>query len=93
MVRDEWPSRATCVDFGLNTQGHYAAMQDAVREGLTAYELDRVLGNGRAITTLVAFATHYHRPQAVQFSTSYDLMPSDSTIAHQTLKDKSRLNF
>jgi len=72
MVSDEWPSAAACTDFGLDTPEHYAAMQRAVSQGLTSYELDRVLGDGRAITTLVDFASRDKRLAAVQFSTPYD---------------------
>ena len=80
MVCDEWPSPATCVDFGLSTPDHYVAMQQAVREGLASYELDRVLGNGKAITQLVSFARHGEHSRSVEFSTPYDEL-QDETIS------------
>jgi hypothetical protein len=77
-VNDEFPSAAACVDFGLNSPMKYAAMQYAVKEGIGPYELDRVHGDGKAITELVAFATaRYRQLRNVQFTTPYD--ESDTT--------------
>ena len=53
LVSDEWPSPATVADFGIDSSAHYMALKHAVRTGITAYELDRVMGDGPAITQLV----------------------------------------
>lgn len=53
LVRDIWPSYATVVDFGIDRSSHLGALQFAVRNGVTAYDLDRVLGDGPAIGQLV----------------------------------------
>lgn len=50
---DEWPSPATALDFGIDSSEHYLALQHAVRQGITAYDLDRVMGDGPAITQMV----------------------------------------
>jgi hypothetical protein len=44
------PSPATMCDFGIKTTAHLAALQET---RATAYDLDRVLGDGQAITQLV----------------------------------------
>lgn len=77
MLSDDWPSPATCADFGLDTDDRYRAMQKAVKAGLTAYELDRVLGDGQAITQLITFAHNDSRHCRIQFSTPYDDLPTD----------------
>ncbi len=53
LIQDEWPSPATVVDFGIASPKHLGALQFAVRSGITAYDLDRVIGDGPAITALV----------------------------------------
>lgn len=50
---DQWPSPATCVDFGIESCQHLGALAHAVRSGIRAYELDRVMGDGLATTILV----------------------------------------
>lgn len=50
---DQWPSPATCVDFGIESSQHLGALGHAVRSGIRAYELDRVMGDGLATTILV----------------------------------------
>ncbi len=77
MVCDIWPSPATTVDFGLDSTDHYAAMQRTVQEGITSYELDRVLGSGKAITQLVNFACSDRQSRLVSFSTAYDDLPME----------------
>lgn len=70
LVRDEWPSYATVVDFGIDGSSHLGALQFAVRSGVTAYDLDRVLGDGRAITQLVRSIPG--QPYgAIEFKTAY----------------------
>ncbi len=95
---DKWPSAAACVDFGLSTPNHYAAMQQAMRKGLTSYELDRVLGNGKAITELVSFTQHGEHTPTIKFSTPYDELRNETTPAaqspvHQKRKSKLTLGF
>ena len=53
LVDDVWPSPATIVDFGIDTPRHLGALQQAIRFGYTAYDLNRVMGDGPAITKLV----------------------------------------
>jgi hypothetical protein len=68
---DVWPSPATAVDFGIDTCRHLGALQHAVRAGVTAYDLDRVMGDGPAITRLVRGVPA--QPYAdVEFQTAYD---------------------
>lgn len=61
---------AATVDFGVDTVEHYAALQRAVRGGITVEQLSAALGDGPALTELVK--DHY--PSEVVFVTSYDLM-------------------
>lgn len=71
LAMDVWPTPAMVVDFGIDTPHHLGALQYAVRGGVTAYELDRVMGDGDAITRLVRCIPH--QPYAnVQFRTAYD---------------------
>lgn len=53
LLDDEMPTPAITVDFGISSSCHLGALQNAVRLGVTAYELDRVMGDGPAITQLV----------------------------------------
>ena len=71
LLRDVWPSPATVVDFGIASPEHLGALQHAVRSGCTAYDLDRVIGDGPAITQLVrSFGRQPYGP--VEFVTAYD---------------------
>lgn len=56
LVLDRWPSPAATLDFGIDSSSHLGALQFAVRAGVTPYDLDRVLGDGPAITQLVRTA-------------------------------------
>jgi hypothetical protein len=49
LEHDSWPSPATVTDFGIESTGHLGALQHAVWCGITAYDLDRVMGDGPAI--------------------------------------------
>ena len=70
LVRDAWPSYATVVDFGIDRSSHLGALQFAVRNGVTAYDLDRVMGDGPAITQLVRSIPG--QPYgAIKFKTAY----------------------
>lgn len=53
LVLDEWPSPATITDYGIESARHLGALQAAVDSGCTAYDFDRVIGDGPAITDLV----------------------------------------
>lgn len=66
-----WPSPATVVDFGIDSRKHLGALGYAVRYGVTAYELDRVMGDGRAITKLVGNMP-YQPFKDIRFRTVYD---------------------
>ena len=50
---ERWPSPATRVDFGIHDTSHFRALQYAVTSGVNAYDLDRVMGDGPAITSLL----------------------------------------
>jgi hypothetical protein len=70
LILDVWPSPAGVVDFGLDSDRHYAALQYAVREdGVTREELDRALGDGEAITALIRPGNPY---LGVTFQTAWD---------------------
>ena len=71
LVLDRWPSPATTIDYGIQSQEHLGALQHAVLAGVTAYDLDRVMGDGPAITRLVRSIPD--QPYAhVKFDTAYD---------------------
>lgn len=71
LVLDMWPSPAAVVDFGIDSADHLGALQHAVAVGVTAYDLDRVLGDGRAITSLVRNVPGQPYPE-IRFATAYD---------------------
>jgi hypothetical protein len=67
---DQWPSRATCVDFGIKTEAHLGALQYAViNDGVTAEELDHALGWGERLQRLISPDNPYRH---VTFRTDYD---------------------
>ena len=70
IMLDVWPHAAAIVDFGLDSDVHFAALQAAIRKGATAAELDDALGDGGLITALV----RRYVPDAPHFRTSYDLI-------------------
>lgn len=73
LVTDQWPSPATIVDFGIESSAHLGALQFAVRSGITAYDLDRVMGSGPAVTQLVRGIPG--QPYGnVEFVTAYDTL-------------------
>ena len=80
LLRDVWPSPATIVDFGIDTDRHLGALQQLVRWGFTSYDLDRVLGDGSAITQLVQCMPEQLYGEVV-FRTPYDdLVPEPSDV-------------
>jgi hypothetical protein len=65
------PPLATLLEFGILKRRHFEALQDAMIHGVTAYDLDRVLGDGPAITWLVNGAL-CKRERSISFTTVYD---------------------
>lgn len=75
LMLDTWPEGpAAVVDFGIDSEEHYRALQHAIRCGpLNSPEkLDAVLGDGPAITKACREAEGCPHPEIV-FTTSYDL--------------------
>ncbi len=68
---DVWPSPAIVLDFGIASHRHFGALQHAVRNGITAYELDRVVGDGAALTRLIQAVPGQPYGEVV-FQTVYD---------------------
>ena len=75
LVHDEWPTFATITDYGIESASHLGALQYAVRSGCSAYDLDRVTGDGPAITELVR-AVPVQPYLGIEFQTPYDGMIS-----------------
>lgn len=71
LAADGWPAHAQVVEFGIQSSLHYDALQEAARLGVSAYEFDRVLGDGKAITELVRAVTTDTQLH-VEFETPYD---------------------
>jgi hypothetical protein len=70
LVLDTWPSPAAVVDFGIDSERHYAALQHAViHEDLTLEELDDAACDGPALTALIGPESPYH---GLTFSTAWD---------------------
>lgn len=68
---DQWPTPAVVMDFGIASSCHFGALQHAVRSGIGPYELDRVMGDGAAITRLIR-AIPGQPYDKVEFQTPYD---------------------
>jgi len=66
-----WPTPATVIDYGINSPGHFKALQSAYKGGCNVYDLDRVMGDGRAITQLV-HAVPGQSVIGIRFRTAYD---------------------
>jgi hypothetical protein len=67
---DQWPSAATCVDFGIETADHLGALQFAiVHEEVPPERLDAALGNGAEIQKLISEDNPY---RFVSFETDWD---------------------
>lgn len=70
LMLDVWPRAAGVVDFGIDTQAHYEALQSAVkRDGVTVEQLDGALGEGPKLTALTG--------NKVKFTTAYDNLFED----------------
>ncbi len=73
--RDEWPSRAACVDFGIRSPEHLGALRYAViADGVTAEQLVAALGNGPALQALISPRNPY---RFATFRTDWDDLPEE----------------
>ena len=53
IMLDMMPRQAAMWDFGITSQGHYAALHFVVRQGhVTPEALDVALGNGKELTSI-----------------------------------------
>ena len=71
LVLDVRPHPDAVMEYGIASADHLGALQHAIAVGVTAYDLDRVMGDGPAITRLVRSVPDqpYH---AVEFETIFD---------------------
>src|SRR3954449_11285767 len=68
LMGDEWPSQAGVIDFGIHSRRHFGALQWAVKcDGVTMEQLDRALGNGKALDRLISPRNPY---RGVHFETN-----------------------
>ena len=85
-IFDVWPSVATIVDFGIDSERHLGALQFAIRNDLvTPQELDAAMGSGEKLTEIAQRGDNpYHD---VTFRTSCDKMslePPDEPAWYDT---------
>ena len=74
--RDEWPSPAGCIDFGIRSEAHLGALQYAViNDGVSVEQLDEALGNGPALQALISPKNPYRN---VTIRTDWDIMSEDA---------------
>lgn len=71
LSNDRWPSMDTADEFGIDSSSHLGALRSAYWGGCNVYDLDRVLGDGRAITQLIRAVPEQRYPD-VRFFTMYD---------------------
>jgi len=71
LTDNSWPSPAIVVDFGIDSPSHFKSLQSAHRGGCNVYDMDRVMGDGRAITQLV-HAVPGQSVIGIRFRTAYD---------------------
>jgi hypothetical protein len=70
LILDTWPSPAALVDFGIESDRHYAALQHAVlQHHVTALELDAAACDGPALTALIRPEGPFH---GLTFTTPWD---------------------
>ena len=70
LVLDTWPSPAAVVDFGIDSERHYAALQHAIiQHDVTVEELDDAACDGPSLTALIRAESPYH---GLTFTTSWD---------------------
>ncbi len=73
LLSDQWPGNAAVVDFGLDSQRHYAALAYPLREAeIMPRQLDAALGSGEKLTALVLAAPSNPHKDVV-FHTSWDI--------------------
>jgi hypothetical protein len=74
ILLDSWPSHATVVDFGIDSQKHYEALYYPIRQSeIMPLALDAALGDGPKLTAMVRdAASNPHKD--VEFHTSWDLI-------------------
>lgn len=74
ILLDSWPSHATVVDFGIDSQKHYEALYYPIRQAeIMPQALDAALGDGPKLTAMVRdTASNPHKD--VEFHTSWDLI-------------------
>jgi hypothetical protein len=70
LLLDQWPSAAAIVDYGIDSPACLGALQYAVGMGVSVYDLDRVIGDGQAITRLTQSVPG--QPYQAWFMTVYD---------------------
>jgi len=73
LILDQWPSPASIIDWGIDSAHHLGVLQHAVVVGITAYDLDRVMGDGPAITALTRGVPRQPYRDVV-FTTAYDAL-------------------
>src|SRR3954469_5526105 len=67
LLLDVWPNPPGKIDFGIESEDHYGALQHAVCvDDVTPEALDQALGNGAALTALIRPDNPYH---GVEFKT------------------------
>ncbi len=71
VAEKEWPSQGALVYYGIDSGAHLDALHHAVTNGITAYDLDRVEGDGPAITKLVHSVSGQFW-KFIAFSTAFD---------------------
>ena len=64
------PTPAMEIEYGIDTYTHFVALRFAVQAGITAYDLDRVAGDGPAITCLVQSVPD--QPFYIKYETIWD---------------------
>ena len=76
LMRNEWSSHATCIDFGIRTAGHLGALQFAPNhDGVAPEQFDAALGKGAEIQRLISPRNPYRH---ATFRTDWDEMPSEA---------------
>jgi hypothetical protein len=74
---DMQPRASAAVDFGIDSQKHYEALYYPIRRGeITLRDLEKVVGDGPAITELVRRKGKSNPHRNIKFTTSYDRMGS-----------------
>lgn len=71
LVMDTMPDELIGMLFGIESEKHLGTLQQLLRAGITEVELDRVMGDGHAITALAKALPH--NPYGdVEFRTPFD---------------------